>query len=601
MQAVILAAGMGKRMNNLTDNCPKCMIKVNGVSIIERLLVQLDKLSLDRIIIVLGYEKEKLKEAISNISLNTKIIFADNDAYEKTNNIYSLYIVRHYLKEDTLLLESDLILEDGVLTKVVDDKYPDIALVAKYESWMDGTVVTLDDEHFIKKFILKNEFSFDEADAYYKTVNVYKFSKNFLSQFYIPFLEAFCSSIGYTDYYECILRVLLYIDGIALKSCCLHNELWYEIDNKQDLDIAESIFLNAKEKSERLRKRYGGYWRYPKLIDFCYLVNPYFPNERMLSEISRMFHCLTTSYPSGQAVNSSLAASLFGVNTEQICVGNGASELIQILLQSIKGKIGIIYPTFEEYAKKHERIVAFEREDYLDCGTDKIIGFFQDKDIQNLILINPDNPSGVYYSKADIHYLIEWTYKRNIRLIVDESFVDFVDSEEEATLINKAILEKYKHLVVIKSLSKSYGLPGIRLGVLGCGDESFVKEIKSNLPIWNINSIGEFFLQVFIKYQADYKKAINKFYSVRESFYEELRKIPNIEPLPSQANFIMCEIKGGINSKYLTRTLLNDFNILIKDLSEKKGINGQQFIRISVRTKEDNEKLINALKITMGR
>ena len=132
MQAVILAAGMGKRLKELTKNATKCMVRVNGETLIERALKSLDKLGLSRIVIVIGYEGQKLKDFIGTLPVKTPVVYIDNQIYYKTNNIYSLYMAKDYLvREDTLLLESDLIFEEAVLKKLVENPYPSLALVAK--------------------------------------------------------------------------------------------------------------------------------------------------------------------------------------------------------------------------------------------------------------------------------------------------------------------------------------------------------------------------------------------------------------------------------------------------------------------------------------
>lgn len=188
MQAIILAAGMGKRLKDLTANNTKCMVKVNGVTLIERMLNQLDKLNLERIVVVIGYEGRKLQEYISTLNISTKIEYVENEIYDKTNNIYSLALAKEYLLQaDTLLLESDLIFEDDVLKLLIDDKRETLALVDKYESWMDGTVVKIGDDDSIQSFVPGKKFVFDDIPYYYKTVNIYKFSKHFSETHYVPF------------------------------------------------------------------------------------------------------------------------------------------------------------------------------------------------------------------------------------------------------------------------------------------------------------------------------------------------------------------------------------------------------------------------------
>ena len=175
MQAVILAAGMGKRLKELTQNNTKCMVKVNGVTLIDRMLHQIEKQHLSRIIIVVGYEGQKLIDYISTLDIQTPITFINNPIYDKTNNIYSLALAKDWLiKEDTLLFESDLIFEDSVLDVLINDSRETLALVDKYESWMDGTCVKLSDDDTIEAFVPGKKFKFAEIQDYYKTVNIYK-------------------------------------------------------------------------------------------------------------------------------------------------------------------------------------------------------------------------------------------------------------------------------------------------------------------------------------------------------------------------------------------------------------------------------------------
>ncbi len=600
MQAIILAAGMGKRLKDLTNDNTKCMVKVNGVTMIERMLYQLDKLKLSKIVIVIGYKGKELIEYISTLDIKTPIVYVTNEIYYKTNNIYSLFLARdHLLKEDTILLESDLIFEDAVLKKIVEDPYPSLALVAKYESWMDGTVVTLDEDNNIINFLEKKHFRFEDIQNYYKTVNIYKFSKEFSNTHYVPFLEAYSKALGDNEYYEQVLKVITLLDKPEIKATVLQDESWYEIDDVQDLDIAESIFTTSiEDKLEKIQSRYGGYWRYPGLIDFCYLVNPFYPTPKLLDEIKSNFERLIREYPSGMNVNSLLAAKYFGLNKEHIVVGNGAAELIKSLMEKLSGKIGIALPTFEEYPnrKNIEDIVPYypDNEDYAYTANN-LMEFYDDRDISTLLLINPDNPSGNYIKKEDVLKIAKWTQEKEITFIVDESFVDFVDIEETGTLLEEEILKNHPKMIVVKSISKSFGVPGLRLGVLACYDNDLIIFLKKDVAIWNINSFGEFYMQIFEKYKSDYKYAMEEFKKVRKSYIQKLSTIKKLHVIPSQANYIMCEVLEPYTSRELTKALLDQHNLLIKDLSNKKGFNGQ-FIRVAVKKPEENDKLVEAIK-----
>ncbi len=602
MQAVILAAGMGRRLGELTGDNTKCMLEVNGVKLIDRTLECLAEHNISRIVLVVGYKRENVKAYVGNNYKGVEIVYVDNPIYDKTNNIYSLYLAKDYLlAEDTLLLESDLIYEPSVITRIVENEYPNLALVDKYESWMDGTVVMLNEECKIKNFISKRDFKYSDIEKYYKTVNIYKFSKEFSQSHYVPFLSAYCQALGRNEYYEQVLKVITLLDDSPLKALPLQGEQWYEIDDIQDLDIASGMFEESDEnKYKALTSRYGGYWRYPHMLDFCYLVNPYFPPTQMLDEMKASFETLLREYPSGMRVNSLLAAKNFSLKQEYIVVGNGAAELIKVLVERHTSKIGVIYPTFEEYPNRavRENIVS-----YIPTNADKhysaddIIAFYEDKTIGTLLLINPDNPSGNYIPYGDLMRLIAWTGERGIQFIVDESFVDFVDVEGEFSLLHNDILSANPHLVVVKSISKSYGVPGIRLGILASGNTEIIATIKKEVAIWNINSFGEFYMQIYEKYHKDYLRACEQFREERKIFFEELQQIPFLRVIPSQANYFMCELVGDkFSSHELAVKLLAEYNILIKDCSGKSAFDGGEYIRIAVRDRNDNHCLVESLK-----
>ena len=602
MQAIILAAGMGRRLGDYTKDNTKCMVSVNGVKLIDRLLGQLSKQSLNRVIIVVGYKGQELRDYIGNrYDGQLNIEYAENPVYDKTNNIYSLALVKDKLQEDdTLLIESDLILSDNMIPMLIQNTYPNLALVAKYETWMDGTMVKLDDDQNIVNFISKDAFDYNEVDSYYKTVNIYKLSRQFSQQKYVPFLDAYTKAVGNNEYYENVLRIISLLNNHDIKALPIGNEKWYEIDDKQDLDIAEALFADEENVLRKYYGRYGGFWRFPQMLDFCYLVNPYFPSQRMKDELRANFDTLLTEYPSGMKVNTLIASKCFGVSESYIVPGNGAAELIKILMEDTKGKTGFIRPTFEEYPNRYDKDlqVTFvpQNEDYRYTADD-LMTFFADKDIQQLMVINPDNPSGNFIPKSDILRLAQWCEERNIRLIVDESFVDFSEDYATNSLLSDEILEVYPHLVVMKSISKSFGVPGLRLGILCAADKDLIVRIKKEVSIWNMNSFAEFFMQIYNKYEKDYQRACDKFIAERTCFEQQLRQIPYLRVMPTQANYFLCEVLPPYKASEIVVRTLKQHNILTRDCSLKPGLNpNKQYMRIAVRNHEDNTRLADALK-----
>lgn len=602
MQALMLAAGMGKRLGNYTKNATKCMVPVNGKTLIEYAIESLIYAGIKKFTMVVGYKKDVLKNFLKGKYPQIQIDFIDNDVYDSTNNIYSLYLARDVLSsDDTILLESDLIFDKEIIREIVSSPEKNLAVVSHFENWMDGTVTVLNEEKAIKRIVSKSDFDWNKIDSYYKTVNIYKFSKEFSKNIYMPFLGAYQTAYSKNEYYETVLKVISYLDGDILKAHLVDGSRWYEIDDPADLKIASTRFSSGKEHLESMYKTFGGYWRYPAMLDFCYLVNPYFPPKALVNEMKQMSDILLESYPSGDKQQSLLAGKIFGVLPEHIAVGNGAAELIASISELSSGKVVVPFPTFNEYPNRfgNENTVWLPANEDFSYSVEDIVRSAEENSASYVLLINPDNPSGHFFTKQEVIVLAEQLSSKNVKLILDESFVDFAEPEIRFTFIDEELISKHKNVIVIKSISKSYGVPGIRLGVLVSGDESLIEKIQKNTSIWNINSFAEFFLQIFDKYKKFYGSACDKIAEERVRFSSELSKIPGVKVYESQANYLLCKLSGEaekIGSLGLAEKLLDGYNILIKDLSSKKGFEKGQFIRLAVRNCQDNDRLIFALK-----
>lgn len=359
-------------------------------------------------------------------------------------------------------------------------------------------------------------------------------------------------------------------------------------------------FSNKEEQIlKQFYSRYGGYWRFPKMLDYCYLVNPYFNRSAIIKEMQDFFPVLVSEYPSGMGVNSSLAAECWNVKQEYIVVGNGAAELIKALMENFEGKFGVIRPTFEEYPNRMsaEQVETFvPKNNMFRYNEDDLIEYFSVHKVDSLLLINPDNPSGNFIPVEGIHKLAQWCEDNGIFFILDESFVDFSVGYESNTFLNNKILEKYPHMTVMKSISKSYGVPGLRLGILCSANKVLIAKMKKQVSIWNINSFAEFFMQIYPKYREDYKRACDQFIQAREDFEIELKKIPYLKVMPSQANYFFLEVLPPYKPLELCSILLNKYNILASACLAKKGIESNRYMRIAVRSHGDNQKFIDALK-----
>ena len=609
MQSIILAAGMGKRLKKYTKDGTKCMVPVNGKPIIDYTLESLSKAGIKKITVVIGYKGEKLKNYIKDKYPYLEINFIENPVYDKTNNIYSLFLAKDVLVEDdTILLESDLVFKPEIISDLVNSCEENLAVLSPFESWMDGTVALIDGENNISGLIGKENFNWENKNEYYKTVNIYKFSKDFSRKYYIPFLQAYIESYGKNEYYEQVLKVIAFLDSTNLKAHIVDGKNWYEIDDGADLSIAESRFAPPEKKREKMQKRYGGYWRFPEILDFCYLVNPYFPPKTLVEELKNNFDMLLTQYPSGAAEQSLLAGKIFNIPEENVIVGNGAAELISALSVYTGKKILVPYPTFNEYSERFAKVSGDDS--VVRINTSENAFEYSDKEIlrcleknpgvKTVLLINPDNPSGNFIHKKQVLDLLTELDKRNIVLIFDESFIDFAEENIKYTLIDDEILCKFNNLIVVKSISKSYGVPGIRLGILASGNTELIARLKKEIPIWNINSLGENFLQIYEKYSKKYSEACLKIARERQRFSGLLSTLKGVKVYKSQANYLLCRL-DCLKATELTDILLSRYNIFIKDLSAKTGFPKGEFVRIAVRNRTDNDRLLAAMKDILSR
>jgi histidinol-phosphate/aromatic aminotransferase/cobyric acid decarboxylase-like protein len=454
----------------------------------------------------------------------------------------------------------------------------------------------VDDQGLIREFIEKKNFSYASADRYYTTVNVYQFSREVSTEQYVPFLTAYIQAYGKNQYYEMVLKALAHLPFAGLRAFEMGNIKWYEIDDVQDLDIANTMFAQDEDRLKAYEGHFGGYWRFGGMKDFCYLVNPYFPPKKMVEQMEYFYHTLLTEYPSGMYVQKLLAGKMFGVHEDYLLVGNGAAELINTLGRTMKGKTALSIPAFNEYVRC-----------FPDCEIVPLSGAAHDfrfdmdqlravaQQVDNLIIINPDNPSGAFLTEAQTLELADICQKSNTRLVVDESFVDFAEPGLRFTLLKNEVLEKYPNLLVMKSISKSYGVPGLRLGVCASGDTEWIAAMRGLLPVWNINSFGEYFFQIYGLYASQYEAACDEICRQREKMSRRLGEFSFLTPYPSQANYIMCRVEG-LSSHELANRLLKDNDLLIKDLSTKNGFDGQSYIRVAVRDEGDNQALYRALE-----
>lgn len=244
MQALILAAGMGTRLGKYTEKIPKCMLEINEISLVERVADSLVAAGIERLVVVAGYKSSILSLFIMERINKLQIEIIDNPRYATTNNIYTLYLARkEMLADDTILLESDLIFDIDLITSLCQDIHPDMAVLDKYDpEWMNGTVVKINQNKNITSFIPKKEIEAEQIKDYYKTVNIYKFSKEFSKDFLIPELCHEIDNGRVNEYYETVLGKITKTSGSCLTGLLMEGRKWFEVDDENDYNIAKNMF-----------------------------------------------------------------------------------------------------------------------------------------------------------------------------------------------------------------------------------------------------------------------------------------------------------------------------------------------------------------------
>lgn len=321
------------------------------------------------------------------------------------------------------------------------------------------------------------------------------------------------------------------------------------------------------------------------------------PAGKIVNQMIYFWKELLLQYPSGMDIQKLNAGSMFDIDEDFLLVGNRAAELINVLGKILKGRLSVCIPAFNEYVRCFTNCEI--REIYSEAhgyGYDLNRLLEEVDHTDHLLLINPDNPTGSMLDYDQVLELLDKCEAKGVTLVFDESFIDFAEKDRRYTLVREDILKKYSRLLVIKSISKYYGVPGLRLGIIAGSDQDMLNEIRKNMAIWNINSFAEYYLQIQRLYKKDYQKACDMLAEQRAYLEGELKKISGITVYPSQANYIMCEIVEQMTSERLATVLMEDYNILIKNLSEKKGFQGRSFFRVAVKNREDNELLIAAMR-----
>jgi len=602
-KAIILAAGIGSRLEPLTEHIPKCLAPINGVPILTNMLTHLSDSGVEETVIVVGYLKEKIYDLIGTSFNRMKVSYIESDRYATTNNIYSLWLAREHLTEDIILLESDVFFERLLLDHMFANGNRNVAAVAQHQSWMSGTVVSLDKEGNIQTLLeTRHQGPQFDYSRVFKTLNIYLLRRDFLHDQFVPRLEAFVNAGDVDQYYEIILHVTTYSQQHSMTAFLCDDIKWFEIDDENDRLHAEYIFASPEERYEVVAREYGSYWRYG-FTDHTYLYNVYFPPEEFFDHIRNHIYDLVESYPVGQDALASLISLVINQPAPRIVVGNGASELINIISGQLCNQLIIPEPSFNEYANAapEGKVTGFAlKPPFFQLDVDEFAAEALRCQADVAVIVSPNNPTSLLVPKADLLRLAGKLAGQNCLLIVDESFIDFAEDRDQSTLEQE--VAEHENMTILKSMSKAYGICGLRLGYLLTANQGLATAVRNKVPIWNINSFAEDFLRLLPRYRKDFMESCQKVRSDRDELYRSLASIPGMIAYKPDANFVFCRLPDGtLSGPELTHRLFIEHDIYIKHCAGKPLPEPDLYLRIASRTKPENHKLVEALRSIITR
>lgn len=599
MQGLILTAGCGRRMQPLSDGTHKALMPIGGTTILGRLVESLRGLGIGTITVVTGHRADDVRAHLAATFPSVDFRFVHNARFSETNNIVSLALALAALEgeEDVVLSECDLLLDPSALSPLASDERGNIALVDEYRPGMDGTVITAEDG-FVTEVIppARQGVGFD-YNGKLKTLNVYRFEADFCRRTLQPLMRWYAEEVDAGSYYELVLGMLVGVQGQRIRASLVPRGSWAEVDDPNDMAAARFRF-EPQARAEILDRALGGHWALD-FTDFSFMRNEHFPTDAMLAAIRHAVPDLVAGYGSSQAVLDEKLAWFVGCQPGRLIALNGASQAFPILRRLFAGKrIAIPSPTFGEYARMFPQASRYP--DSLVNGDrqveDDVLGQAVAKhDV--VVAVSPNNPTGTTIPMRLLHALAE--QNPDTLVLVDESFVGF---SEEKSLVVALEADPLDNVIVLVSLSKILGVPGLRVGYVYSANASIVDAIRSELPVWNLGAPAEFFVELLLKFRPELAESLRRTIEDRDTLGAALLALDGVKAVHAGGgNFVLVQLTGtAARAGDLRCALLVDDAIEIKDVSAK-FVDGGGWLRIAARRPEVTSRLVDAMERHLDR
>jgi threonine-phosphate decarboxylase len=370
-------------------------------------------------------------------------------------------------------------------------------------------------------------------------------------------------------------------------------------------DVDLSIFVAEERQHAPSVRQVAGEAGWGSVTDFCYLSNKFFPTPEILELLKEQLPYAIKSYPSMQSRQVKLVSQLCDVDENRLAVGNGGSELILILARGLGKRYLMPAPAYMEYENVlldfGKEVLYFPLEEERDfyINVPRLIRTAKEADADGLVIVNPNTPTGQKTRLEDLVLIMD-ALKHLEVIIVDESFIEFSDVEREKFPSLLPVLDRYPNAVVVKSLGKDYGAPGLRSGFAASGNPQRVAFMRKQLPIWNISPLTECYFELLVRHRDEYERSRVRCIGATRELSRDLGQIAGIKVFPTYSDFILFKLTNRVSSTFLRDELLTRYGLYVRDCKRKMGLS-DEFIRVGTHTEENNARLINAIRESFSR
>lgn len=588
MHGLILAAGRGTRLGLAGASTPKPLLKLpNGETLLGRLVRQMRTVGIHTITIVVGHMDQSVREHIRSLPVEASIDFVFARDFATTNNVVSMLLglgsAASFAKpgEDLLFAECDVVLTDEAFREIAHSAGSNIAVISPFSAGMDGTVVSVRQNYISSVIPPRLQSAEIRLEEHFKTVNIYRFADKVWRQRLPRLLEWQISEVGVTDYYENAIGMIVYALEHQLEALTIDPANWHEIDDLNDLRIAnEKVFPGHDVQS--VLATHGGWWDLPYL-DFAYLRNMHFPPVGMIAQLKEALPSLLHNYGSSQERVDEKLSWLLNVESAKLVSLAGLSAIYPHLVADYnRPTTWIPNETFGEYSARFPNASR-----YPDGEWKKVLSRLSPEAI---VLVNPNNPTGFLDSVDDV--VSAALEHRQVLFIVDESFVAFTG---EPTLLEFADLPE--NILILRSMSKEIGMPGLRLGFAYAADISLIQKIRERQPVWALNSVAEFAITLMLKFKSEYALSFKYFEKDKAAMIMRLNREPGVRiQTDVHGCFLLANIDRGLYPDIVPRLAKN--RILVKDVSGRVVTpENNSVLRLAIRPHDDVTALVSGMRL----